>query len=118
MLGRSAAFRFFILYYMYTISYNRRATTGSRLAVYVIPWVCFCPHPLPELKKCSTLDPFLAINGRVSQPPAGSGKDQQVAVVYEPVDNGSSHLLIVEHPVPFAEFQVCGDDDALGLIAF
>ena len=30
---------------------------------------------VPELNYCSTLVPFLAIDGRAFQPPAGSGKD-------------------------------------------
>ena len=78
----------------------------------------FVRTPVPELKKCSTLDPFLGINGRVFQPPAGSGKDQQVTVVHKPINDSSSHLLIVEHPIPFAKLEVCGNNDALGLIAF
>ena len=36
----------------------------------------------------------------------------------EPIEERSGHLGVAEHGGPFAEAQVCGDDDAGALVEF
>jgi hypothetical protein len=43
---------------------------------------------------------------------------QDVAVVGEPIQQGGGHLGVAEHVGPFAEAEVCGDDNTGALVEF
>lgn len=43
---------------------------------------------------------------------------QDVAVMGKPIEKRRGHFGVAEHGGPFAEAQVCGDDDAGALVEF
>ena len=60
----------------------------------------------------------MGFHGGVGKSIALALKNQQVAMVYQSVNDRTCQLFIIKNAVPFAEFQVGGDDHAPFLIAF
>ncbi len=88
---------------------------------YIDDWLdVFCKPKFPSFAKAipqAQGREFLSSHKRTAKSPACPIKDQQMAVMHQPVNQGGGHLGIIEDVDPFAELQVGGNDDAMSFIA-